>query len=300
MLIGILGFILGVTIGSLAKALADRSLTDRSFWGRSHCESCQQTLSWYDLFPILSYLMLKGRCRYCHFKLGLEYPIVEILSGIIISLIFLRYLPANFYALGLPTQITSLLNIVFLVFSACILIVVMLTDLKSGLIPDRITYPAVAISFFYLLFDAATKIYLFYYSTIQSSLGKFLLPPYSDYYLSHIQSIIWSFLTNIASGIISGLFFLALILVTKSKGMGGGDMKFGIFLGLVLGFPAIITAISLSFLVGAVFGIVLIILGKRKLGQTIPFGPFLSLGGILALLFGSNLLNWYLNLQFLA
>lgn len=298
MLTGILGFILGITIGSLAKALADRSLTNRSFWGRSHCESCQHILSWYDLFPLISYLTLRGKCRYCQNEISLEYPFVEILSGFLIALIFIRFFPENLLHLNPILIVTALLNLFFLVFITCILIVVMLTDLKTGLIPDRITYPAIVISFFYLILEAALKINLFYLSTIQSSLGKFLLPPYSDYYLNHVQPLLGEVFVRIVSGLLTGLFFMALIVATKGKGMGGGDMKLGAFLGLVLGFPAILVSISLSFLTGAIFGIALILAGKRKLGQTIPFGPFLSLGGILAILFGGDLLTWYLGLKF--
>lgn len=291
---------MGTTIGSLAKALADRSLTDRSFWGRSHCENCKHKLSWYDLFPILSYLLLNGRCRYCKNKFSIEYPAVELLSAILVAFIFLTLLPANILDLGYSASILILMKLLFSIFIVCVLLTVMLTDLKTGLIPDRITYPAITIGFFFLLFLSSVKIYLIYLSTVSSSLGKFLLPPYSTYYMSHVQSVVDVFLINITSGVFTGLFFLLLILVTKGKGMGGGDMKLGIFLGLVLGFPNIFVAISLAFLTGAIVGVILIIFGKRRLGQTIPFGPFMSLGAILALILGENILSWYLNLSLIS
>jgi leader peptidase (prepilin peptidase)/N-methyltransferase len=136
---------------------------------------------------------------------------------------------------------------------------------------------------------------LFYLSLKNSELGQYLLPPQSDYFYRHILNYLeivgWTF----ATGVGVGLFFLILILVTKGRGMGGGDMKLGIFIGLVLGFPNAIAAIMLSFLLGSIFGIVLIVSRIKKFGQTIPFGPFLSLASIITLLWGEQIVNWYLN-----
>ena len=90
-------------------------------------------------------------------------------------------------------------------------------------------------------------------------------------------------------------FFIFLILITSGKGMGWGDVKYVLFIGLVLGFPNGIVSIFLSFLIGAVFSLVLIGLGRKSFGQTIPFGPFLSLGAFITLFWGPQLINWYLN-----
>src|SRR4051812_27146735 len=84
----ILGFIVGSVLGSFGLALADRSLDDKTFLGRSYCPKCKKTLRWYDLFPIFSYLLLKGKCRSCHKKISLEYPIVEIIMALLISFLF--------------------------------------------------------------------------------------------------------------------------------------------------------------------------------------------------------------------
>jgi leader peptidase (prepilin peptidase)/N-methyltransferase len=81
--------------------------------------------------------------------------------------------------------------------------------------------------------------------------------------------------------------------------MGGGDMKLGVFIGLVLGFPASLVGIMLAFLLGSVFGIGLLISRVKKFGQTIPFGPFLSLASIAALLWGEEIVNWYFHFQIL-
>lgn len=292
------GFILGTLLGSLSKALADRSVGNETFWGRSYCESCKHKLSWYDLFPLFSYFSTKGKCRYCKKNLSYEYPLVEFFSGILIGLLLLVTIPQNFLLLPQPNQLVVVTEVILKAFAIVILVVVFLTDLKTGLIPDRITYPAVIIGFFYQLLEVSIKMGLFYLSSVQSSLGRFLMPPYSDYYQRHLYIIIFGFLNNIATGIGLGLFFLSLIVLTRGRGMGGGDMKLGIFIGLILGFPLAIIALMLSFLTGAGAGVMLLLIGKKKFGQTIPFGPFLSLGAILSIFWGEKILNWYLNLKY--
>lgn len=89
---------------------------------------------------------------------------------------------------------------------------------------------------------------------------------------------------------------MALILVTGGKGMGGGDVKLGAFLGLMLGFPNALVALMLAFLSGAIISLVLIVLGRKHFGQVIPFGPFLVLGSLIALFWGNQIIDWYLHL----
>src|SRR4030081_3703588 len=95
----LLGFVLGTVLGSFALALAERSLNEKSFLGRSYCPECKKTLRWYDLFPIFSYLSLKGKCRYCHKKIPIEFPLVELIMGILIaylfSIVYLNFQPLS-------------------------------------------------------------------------------------------------------------------------------------------------------------------------------------------------------------
>src|SRR5256885_2258995 len=88
MIFALLGFVLGTVLGSLAKALADRSLLNKSFLGRSYCPRCKSQLKWYDLFPIFSYLSLRGKCRYCHKKIPIDYLLVEVITGLIVGFLF--------------------------------------------------------------------------------------------------------------------------------------------------------------------------------------------------------------------
>lgn len=229
------GFIIGAILGSLSYALALRSLGKESFWGRSYCPHCKKTLQWYDLFPIASFLLYRGKCRYCHKSISKEYLLVEITMGILIAFLFWQQFN------------------IFNLFFATALTILFITDLKKMLIPDRIVLPAIVIAL--------------------------LAKPFAG---------------NILTALGIAGFFYALILITKGKGMGGGDVKLGAFIGLGLGFPNGIVAIFLAFLLGAAFSIAALILRKKRLGQHIPFGPFLVIGSLTSLFWGEKIINWYL------
>lgn len=284
----ILGFLTGISLGSFIKVVADRSISKRSFWGRSYCEACQHQLSWYDLLPILSFVLLGGKCRYCGSPIRADYLLIEVGMGILTVWLFWQKIPDNFL---------SLLGIVFELFIISVLAAVFLTDLKKGLIPDRITYPAITGAFFYLLVLSVYKIFLTYQSISSSLLGKYLLPPHSDYFFRHAFLAATPFLTGIVSAAVLGLFFGVLIILTRGRGMGGGDLKLALFIGLTFGFPNSLVVLMLAFFLGSLAGITLLIFKKRKLGQTIPFAPFLSLGGLITIFWGEKIVSWYLNLK---
>lgn len=308
----ILGFLLGITFGSLVKVLADRSLTKQSFWGRSYCNKCKHILAWYDLFPIFSYLFLRGRCRYCKTKLSPEYLLVEVLVGLLTALWFYIKIPGNFFELEGIAQGLLSADLAFGCFVIITLTTVLLTDIKTGLIPDRITFPSIIIAFFYLLVSGITKTLIFYQSLASHELGKYLLPkapyeylflwkyflpPSSEYFFVHANINFQPFISGVISALGMLIFFATLIIATRGRGMGGGDLKLSIFLGLVFGFPKSLLAVMLGFLLGSVVGIFLLLVRRKHFGQTIPFGPFLSVGGIIALFWGDKILNWYLNLS---
>lgn len=284
------GFVIGVVLGSFIKVLADRSLVKRSFWGRSYCPNCKKHLKFYDLFPILSYLSTGGKCRYCHKKISWEYPLAEIVMGILIGYLFFQSSQSFQSPLFIP-------DLILKTFFISILAALFITDLKKMFIPDRVILPSLVIGLILSLGITIYKIGYLYSFLTQSPIGRLLLPPHSDYFLRHAFYAAEPFLGGILMTILIGGFFWALIIITKGKGMGGGDVKLGAFMGLMLGFPQALIALILSFLTGAIFSIILIIFGKKHFGQTIPFGPFLVLGSLIALFWGDQILNWYLSLQ---
>lgn len=292
-----LGFLIGLILGSLVDCLALRSLTKESFWGRSYCDKCKKTLAWYDLIPVISFIFNKCKCRLCGRRLSFEYPLVEITTGILIALLFYQVIPSNVINLSLISWTLIGGEVILKIITIIVLSAVFITDIKTGLIPDRITYPAIFLYLISLCIFTLTKIVIIYISLSNTSLGKYLLPPYSDYFYRHALIAAMPLGYGVLAAFILGLFFFSLIVLTKGKGMGGGDFKLSIFIGLVLGIPNAFVGLMLAFLSGSIVGVLLILIGKKQLGQTIPFGPFLSLGALLALFWGDQILDWYLKVK---
>jgi len=268
-------FISGLFIGSFLNLVSDRVLTSEGiFLGRSHCDHCKKSLLNKDLFPLLSYLLLKGKCRFCKNPLSIYYPISEILTGIIFvsTAIFIRIFDSS--------SVLAWLAYTFLAVVFSVYIVVFLTDLKARIIPDKVVIFGVIFIIVYIV-------------------GNFIYGAYTSYnYLSHdnFGKYLKNFGFTVLSAIGISAFFYLLIFITKGKGMGGGDAKLGFLIGLFNGFPLNIFGIFAGFLTGAVFSLVLIVLKKKKMKDTIAFGPFLVLGSMIAFFFGRQLLFWYLNI----
>ena len=296
-MIWVTGFIIGVCLGSFTLVLAYRSLTSRSFLGRSYCANCKHKLAWYDLFPILSYLFLRGKCRYCKKKLSIEYLLVEVLMGLLAAGIFVKVIPPDVLNLNFVSWVALLLSLLMYLLIAITLVSVFITDFKTGYIPDRITYPAIWSLLILLIISTLFKVPLLYLSLKNSEIGKYLIPPYSNYFYSHALELAQPLFYGSLMALGLGLFFYGLIILTKGKGMGGGDLKLGVFLGLAFGFPYSLVVLMLSFLLGSVVGIGLILIGRKKFGQTLPFGPFLSLAGLIVIFWGTDILDWYLHLN---
>jgi len=288
-------------LGSFTKAIADRSLQNKTYWGRSACPKCHHNLSWLDLLPILSFIFLKSRCRYCHKKISDEYIIVELVTGLLVAALFwqafnnFQFSIFNFQSISNFQFSMTLFNLALKTFFVTVLVIITITDLKDTFIPDRVILPSLLVSFLALLAFTIYQIGLLHRTLTQTMLGRLLLPPHSDYFLRHSIYIAEPFLLSIFAGLLIGGFFLALIIITKGKGMGGGDVKVGALIGLVLGFSQGILAIMLAFMTGAAFSILLILAKKKKIGENIPFGPFLVLGSLIALFLGNNLISWYLS-----
>jgi len=232
------------------------------FSGRSRCLSCGTVLKWYDLIPVLSFLIQKGKCRYCRQRISWQYPLVELFTGILFVLLL------N-YKLGIMNHeifnFEFILYSLFLILNSCFLIIIFVYDLKHYIIPDKIIYPAILIALLFNLLNYELRI--------------------TNYELLNIFLAAFS----------TAAFFLFLVLVSQGKWMGLGDVKLVFLIGLILGWPDVLIALFLAFLSGAIVGIGLIIFGKKKLKSQIPFGPFLTGATILVILFGQYLTGWFQN-----
>ena len=253
-------FIFGLVIGSFLNAIIYRIKVKKSVWrGRSICPECKKKLKFWDLIPVLSFLFLHGRCRYCHKKISWQYPIVELLTGIVFVLVF-YYQVLSSSSLSL----FSLIPLFFYLFIASCLIIIFVYDIKNYIVPDEVIWPAIIISTIYTI--SAVILYFLKYKEIYYKLYPHTWPPvYSPWYLLY-------------GALIGAGFFLIIVLVSRGKWMGGGDIKLGLLMGIVLGFPLILLALFIAFVFGALVGIFLIILRRKKMKSQIPFAPFLILG----------------------
>jgi len=297
----VVGFLLGTVLGSFGLVLAERSLKNQSFGGRSKCGHCKHTLSVLDLFPVFSYIFLRGKCRYCHKGIGVEYLLVELVMGLLVGYLFWQaFSNFKFEIFNLNSNfkfIIFITDLLFKTFFITVLCVLFITDFRKMFIPDRIVIPAIKISIVYLIVITVSKIGFLYYYLGQTAIGKLLLPPHSDYFARHALMTADPLIYGIGMALVLAGFFYFLIVITKGKGMGGGDVKLGAFMGLVLGFPNALLALILAFTSGAIVSLFLILFGKKHFGQHIAFGPFLVLGSLVALFWGKEIINWYLSLS---
>ncbi len=282
-------FIVGLFVGSFLNVIADRSYRNESFVrGRSKCDKCDTTLAPRDLLPLVSFYLLRGRCRYCSNPLSMSYPISESLTGV------------AFVLIGVITSITKVttpfayLNFAYLLLILCIFIVIVLADAKYTIIPNGAIYTGVVVSILYYISNFSFRLVSIYSALSDNDFGQYLLKVgyFNDVIKESVLDLGGVFLT----AFLISLFFLALIILTKGRGMGGGDLKLGFLIGLVNGFPYAILAIFLGFVYGALYSLVLIVLKRKSIKDTIPFGPFLVLGSITALLFGVELVKIYMNI----
>jgi len=136
-------FIFGLSIGSFLNCVIYRLENNKKITGRSFCPKCKNQLKWQDLFPIFSFLLLKGKCRHCKEKISFQYPLVELLSAVLFTMIFLK-----FWEVGILNM-----AVMFYIFS--VLIIIFVYDLKHFLIPDKVLFPAIIILFIYRIFESA-------------------------------------------------------------------------------------------------------------------------------------------------
>jgi prepilin signal peptidase PulO-like enzyme (type II secretory pathway) len=262
-LIYIFVFIFGLIVGSFLNCVIYRLETGESFLkGRSYCPHCKHILSSKDLIPIFSFLILKGKCRYCKKKISLQYPLVELFTGILFA--FTTY---NLQ----PTTLQQTLILCFQLFVFSCLVIIFVFDLKHYLIPDKIIYPAIAIAFLNQILTSNIE-----HLTLTSN-------------IEHLTS-------NLILGILPSLFFLAIILISRETWMGWGDFKLSILMGLILGWPKILVSLFFAFFSGAIVGLILIFLKRKTMKSQIPFAPFLVSGTFFAMFFGDKIIDWYLNL----
>jgi len=249
-------FLFGLAIGSFLNVVIYRLRRgDSPMRGRSYCDRCKKPIAWFDNIPLFSFILLKGKCRKCKRKIPIEYPLTELLVGIEFVWVY-WLLTVNFQFFGTWEGFYSLALLIYwlILFSGSLAIIIF--DFKYMLIPDEVLYPLIGLALLRLPF-------------------------------SHQWQVV-------PAALASGAFLLSLYWITKGKGMGLGDVKLALLLGLVLGWPKILVAYFIAFLTGAGVGVILILSKKKRLKDKIAFGPFLLTAMLAAKLWGEQIWQWYL------
>ena len=246
-------------LASFFNVVIYRTVKEESFIkGRSRCESCKQEIAWYDNIPILSFLFLRGKCRHCHKKIKPVYFWTEVLAAVY-TLVFIY----TIYSQQLFSTL-EIWQIVFYFLFFLILIFIVISDLQYLIIPD--------------LFTALLLVFVIIYQILAGI--NFAMP---------LLAVGFSIL------LFSFIFLLAKK-IYKKDAMGLGDIKLMVPLSLFLGWPKIAMAIFLSFIIGGFFAMLVLLTGKKKLGQALAFGPFLVLGSLIALFWTEQIWFWYWNI----
>lgn len=210
----------------------------------SHCPACGRRLAPFDLIPLLSYVLLRGRCRYCGAPIPRRVLLVESTTGLLFALLWYRYGFSLWLLLG--------------TLYTCFFIVIFFIDLEHRLVLNRVIYPGIVVALLVIPFAPG-------HSAKELLLGGLI-----------------------------GFALLFLIASIYPAGMGMGDVKLATFIGLVVGFPSVFVALLFSFVAGGLVGGGLLLTGLKGRKDPIPFAPFLVAGGMVAMLYGKEIIDWYL------
>ncbi len=249
--------LIGTAVGSFLNVCIDRLPIDKSIvFPPSHCEACEHRLSVKDLIPVFSYLWLRGRCGHCGISIPRRLFWVEVSSGLIFAFTCWHY--------GLSVEFAVI------TFYLCLFLVLGIIDLEHGLILNKITYPAAVVALII--------------SILLPSIGSTNI------------SLPWPDVANGAIGGTAGFVLLLMPALIFRGGMGWGDVKMAALIGLVTGFPLVALALLMGVILGALVGGGLLLLKIKGHKEAIPFGPFLSLATVVTLVWGSDILDWYLRI----
>jgi len=237
--------LLGLAVSSFLNVCIDRLPERGSIVSPpSHCPACGRRLAPFDLIPLLSFVLLRGRCRYCGAPIPRRVLLVESTTGLLFALLWYRY----------GFSLWLLLATLY----ACFFIVIFFIDLEHHLVLNRAIYPAIVVALLLIPFAPG-------HSAKELLLGGLI-----------------------------GFALLFLIASIYPAGMGMGDVKLATFIGLVVGFPSVFVALLFSFVAGGLVGGGLLLTGLKGRKDPIPFAPFLAAGGMVAMLYGKEIMDWYL------
>jgi leader peptidase (prepilin peptidase)/N-methyltransferase len=248
--------LLGLVVGSFLNLCIDRLPGGKSIVRPgSHCDNCNQSLKAVDLVPVFSYVWLKGHCRYCGARIPIRSPIVEFATAAIFAFLAWHY--------GLS------LELAFAVIYASIFIVIFAIDLEQELILNIVVFPAMILAFAFSFFWGG-------FEEFWPKVGPGFL------------------LSALLGGAVGFVLMLLPYLLTRGRGMGYGDVKLAAFIGLMSGFPLVVVALLVGIVVGGLVAVFLLVSRAVKSRKAaIPYGPFLAVGAMVALIWGDKIFQWW-------
>lgn len=260
-LIFLLIFLLGTVIGSFLNVVIYRLGTGKSIVkGRSICMTCNRYLRWYELIPLFSFLIQAGKCRRCASKISHQYPIVEFFTGVIFVLLAIKFT----YLLDVSFWFYVFVMTLFVsIFS--LLIVMSVYDLRHKIIPDKLVFTFIFLSFLSIFVNYTGAGHIFALPTFE----------------------------NFISGPILALPFVLIWFFSKGRLMGLGDGKLILGIGWLLGMFPGICAIFLSFWIGTIVSLILMLVSQKKMTMKteIPFAPFLIISTFITFFFSLDLFS---------
>jgi len=284
-------FALGLVLGSFLNLVSDRVVKGRKIvFGHSKCDYCKKELKAKNLIPLLSFIIQRGKCSECNKSLSWYYPFSEILAGLLMILAS----QISKFKLFVDFSCSNFVGFLFLVVVFSFFEILLLTDLKYLLIPDKIVLPAAVFVALFNISSTAVNLYNYKIKLENDDFGRYLLKV--GFFEDQVMAVLRALGLNFLSALAIAFFFFFIVWITKGKGMGGGDIRLALLVGLVNGFPYNFLAVFLGFFIGAVVSVGLVLGGRKTLKSVVPFGPFLILGSLLCFVWGSQILNWYFNL----
>jgi len=266
----------GLIIGSFLNVCIYRIPLGKSIvFPGSGCPNCGQSIRFYDNIPIFSYLLLRGKCRFCGERISIQYPLVELLTGIAF------YACAREWYFTPPTFVNSL----FL----CIAIILIFTDYHHQILPNVLTVPGMIAGILLSPFQTPS----FYSDVLSFPTASMLWPSNPQIALPWVGSVIGAIIGG-GSLFVVGLGYLKL---RKKEGLGMGDVKMMGMVGAFLGWPLAVLTIGVGAFLGSIIGISGILLRNMTMQTKLAFGVFLGISAAFALFYGLPILHWYVSIH---
>jgi leader peptidase (prepilin peptidase) / N-methyltransferase len=257
---GMIVFIFGLVFGSFANVVIYRLPKGKSIVRPgSQCPSCGKDILWYDNIPLISYILLRGRCRFCKKHISARYFLIELVTGILFLLIYLKF------GMGVSFFIYTLF--------AFSLLIMGFIDIDTYLISDVIVLPGIVLG-----------------------LAFSITFPQMHYELSRGGSILYSLTGGLLGAGLLILLGMVGKLLFRKEAMGGGDVKLLAMIGVFLGWKSVFMTIFFASLLGTVISLTLIALKKKTMEDYVPFGPYLGLGAVISMFYkGMIFLGFFIN-----